>query len=163
MLNRFLFFFVWVNSLQLKKKEEINMDHVKALLIKFIMIAVVLSIILTGIFDGEFEDTLLISLVLTIVAYIIGDLFIFRKASNDHEGHADHNKRNTIATISDAVLAFFVIWLMGNALFTDDGDVLIGSLLSALIIAAGEWFFHKYLDKHVFDEKHSYNTGTHHN
>src|SRR4051812_44118203 len=110
------------------------------------MILLVLGIVLTGIFDGEFEDTLLISVVLTIVAYIIGDLFIFRKAGNDRERHADHNKRNTIATISDAVLAFFVIWLMGKDLFTDDGDVLMAALLSALIIAAGEWFFHKYLD-----------------
>jgi uncharacterized protein YneF (UPF0154 family) len=118
------------------------------------MTAFVLGIILTGIFDGESEATLLISVVLTVVAYIIGDLFISRKTGNDHERHADHNKRNTIATISDAFLAFLVIWLMGKTLFADDGDVLIASLLSALIIAAGEWFFHKYLDKDVFEEKH---------
>lgn len=134
------------------------MDHVKAILIKFVMIAVVLGIVLTGIFNGEFEDTLLISFVLTIVAYIIGDLFIFRQTGDDQNRHSDHYKRNTIATISDAILAFFVIWLMGRELFTDNSDVLLGSLISALIIAAGEWFFHKYLDKHVFDEKHPDNT-----
>jgi cation transport ATPase len=136
------------------------LDHVKAILIKFVMIALVLGIVLTGIFDGEFSDTLLISVVLTILAYIIGDLFIFRKAGDDRDRHADHNKRNTIATISDAVLSFLVIWLMGKELFTDDSDVLMASLLSAVIIAAGEWFFHKYLDKHVFDEKHPDNTQT---
>jgi len=130
------------------------LDHVKALIIKFVMVAVVLGIVLTGIYDGEFGDTLLISAVLTIVAYVIGDLLIFRKAGDDHERNADHAKRNTIATVSDAVLTFFVVWLMGKSLFINDGDVLAASFISAIIIAAGEWFFHKYLDKHVFDEKH---------
>jgi len=136
------------------------MDHLKALVIKFVMMAVVLGIVLTGIYDGEFEDTLLISLVLTVLAYVIGDLMIFRKAGDDHDRNADHVKRNTIATISDFVLSFLVIWLMGKALFTDESDVLAGALISALIIAAGEWFFHKYLDRHVFHEKHHNHTRT---
>ncbi len=134
------------------------MDHVKAILIKFVMIAVVLGIVLTGIFNGGFEDTLLVSVVLTIVAYVIGDLFIFRKAGNGGQRNANHQKRNIIATISDAFLAFLIIWFMGKNLFADNSDVLIASLLSAVIIAAGEWFFHKYLDKNVFNEKHSGNT-----
>lgn len=130
------------------------MDHVKALVIKFVMIAVVLGIVITGIFDGELGDTLLISLILTILAYVLGDLMIFRKAGNDHDRNSDHVKRNTIATISDFVLSFLVIWLVGKSLFTDDSDVLKAAMISALIIAVGEWFFHKYLDRHVFDEKH---------
>ena len=130
------------------------MEHVKALLIKFVMIAVILGIVLTGIYDGEFGDTLLISIILTIVAYILGDLLVFRKTGDDHERNADHVKRNTIATISDAILTFLVVWLMGRELFTNDGDVLQAAFLSAIIIAAGEWFFHKYLDNQVFDEKH---------
>lgn len=55
------------------------MNHVKAPVIKFVMIAVVLLIILTGIFDVEFEKTLLISLALTVAADALGDLMIFRK------------------------------------------------------------------------------------
>ncbi|WP_231373235.1 MULTISPECIES: DUF2512 family protein [Bacillaceae] len=94
------------------------------------------------------------------MAYIIGDLFIFRKAGDDRDRNADHQKRNIIATISDAVLSFLVIWLMGKELFTDDSDVLIASILSAVIIAVGAWFFHKYLDRHVFDEKHLDDTRT---
>ncbi|MEM1505512.1 YndM family protein [Domibacillus sp. 8LH] len=132
------------------------MEHVKAILIKFVMIAVVLGIVLTGIYDGEFGDTLLISLVLTIVAYILGDLLLFRRTGDNHGPSSDYVKRNTIATVSDAVLAFLVVWLMGKALFINDGDVLSAAFLSALIIAAGEWFFHKYLDDHVFREKHSH-------
>ncbi|WP_255821863.1 DUF2512 family protein [Domibacillus sp. PGB-M46] len=39
---------------------------------------VVLSIILIGIYDSECSDTLLMSAVLTIVAYVLGDLFVWQ-------------------------------------------------------------------------------------
>ncbi|MCA1042275.1 YndM family protein [Bacillus infantis] len=126
------------------------MEHVKALIIKFVMIAVVLGIILTGFFDVSLTDSLLISVVLTILAYIAGDLLIFRTTGD----RSDQGKRNLIATISDAVLAFLVIWFMGNNLVANDSDIITASIISALVIAAGEWFFHKYLDSHVFGEKH---------
>ncbi|MBM7694527.1 low temperature requirement protein LtrA [Peribacillus deserti] len=126
------------------------MEHVKALLIKFVMIAVVLGIILSGIFGGELSDTLLISAVLTVLAYVLGDLFIFRGTRNDTE----YSKRNMVATISDMVLTFIVVWLMGNALFTDTEQTLLGALLSAIAVGAGEWFFHKYLANNVFNERH---------
>ncbi|TWT13224.1 YndM family protein [Planomicrobium sp. CPCC 101079] len=137
------------------------MNHVKALIMKFIMIAVVLLIILTGIFDVEFGDTLLISLVLTAVAYVLGDLMIFRKTGDrtantqtaGHSNTADHKKRNTMATIGDIVTSFLVIWLMGQMLFANTEDIIAASLISALVIGGGEWFFHKYLDKNVFPEK----------
>lgn len=46
-------------------------------------------------------DTFLISLILTIVAYILGDLILFKAFGNP------------VATISDLVLTFFAIWLAG--------------------------------------------------
>ncbi len=91
------------------------MHHVKAILIKFVMIAVILGIVLTGIFDVEFGDTLLISIVLTIVAYIIGDSLIFRNASHDRARHADHHKRNIIATINKMDKRLFLcVFLMSR-------------------------------------------------
>ena len=36
----------------------------------------------------------------------------------------------------------------------------MASLISALIIAIGEWFFDEYLGRHVFDEKHADNKRT---
>ena len=134
------------------------MDHVKAIIIKLIMMTVVLGIILTGIFDGEFSDTLWISIVLTILAYVIGDLLIFRKAGDD----SDHTKRNIIATLSDAVLTFIIVYFMGKDIFVgNDNDLWKAALLSAIVIAVGEWFFHKYLDRNVFDEKHGHNRAVH--
>lgn len=124
------------------------MEHVKALAIKFVMIAAVLLIILTLMFDVPFADTLWISLALTIVAYAMGDLMIFRKAGN----RSEQNKRNAIATVADIVVAFLLIWLMGEALVGDDINIVTPAIVSALIIGGGEWFFHKYLDRSVFRE-----------
>lgn len=126
------------------------MNHVKALVIKFLMIAVVLLIILTLFFDVPFMDTIWISLALTIIAYLLGDLMIFRKAGD----RTDQNKRNAIATISDIVVAFLVIWLIGDALVGNDVDIITPAIISAIVIGGGEWFFHKYLDSSVFPEKH---------
>lgn len=136
------------------------MNHLKALIIKFVMIAVVLLVILTGIYDVEFSDTLLISAVLTVVAYLLGDLMIFRKtgdrSNHNRTGHDDdHTKRNAMATVSDIILSFLVIWLMGEVLFAETPDIIQAAIISALVIGAGEWFFHKYLDRNVFPEKHN--------
>lgn len=143
------------------------MNHAKALIIKFLMIAVVLLVILTVIYDVEIEKTLLISLVLTLIAYVLGDLMIFRRtgdgssnkqSGNNHSGHRDphedHKKRNMMATIADIVLSFLVIWLMSDGMINGAEDEIIrAALFSALVIGVGEWFFHQYLDKNVFPEK----------
>ncbi|WP_018662021.1 YndM family protein [Heyndrickxia acidiproducens] len=117
------------------------MDHAKALIIKFVMVAVVLGIILSAIFDMSFGDTMAISVVLTILAYVLGDLMIFRRENEQEED----NQRNMMATISDFVLAFLVVWLMGRSLAPDLDDILWAALASSIVIAGGEWFFHKYL------------------
>ncbi|KKB33518.1 DUF2512 family protein [Bacillus thermotolerans] len=125
------------------------MEHVKAIIIKFVMIAAVLGIILSGIFDGALSDTLWISAALTLLAYVLGDLLIFRSVGDSLE----YTKRNTIATLSDIVLSFLVIYFMGNSLFVGMDNLFSAALLSAIMIGVGEWFFHKYLDNNVFDEK----------
>ncbi|MCM3543612.1 DUF2512 family protein [Priestia megaterium] len=81
------------------------MKHLKALIIKLIMSALVLGIILTGIYNYDFSNSMLISLVLTVVAYALGDLLVYRNAADD----SDYKKRNIIATISDLILIFLVI------------------------------------------------------
>lgn len=134
------------------------MNHVKALAMKFLMIAAVLLIILTLFFDVPFVDTLWISLVLTLVAYVMGDLMIFRKAGD----RSDQNKRNAIATVSDIVVAFLLIWLMGEALVSNDVNIITPAIISAIVIGGGEWFFHKYLDRSVFPEKQNHPHSTVH-
>ncbi|KGR81800.1 DUF2512 family protein [Lysinibacillus odysseyi] len=129
------------------------MQHVKAIAIKFVMILAVLTFIHTIIFDGSFTSTLIISIVLTLAAYLLGDLVIFRKAGNDANRNNDQYKRNIIGTGSDLVVAFLIIWLLGDLLFKDDINIVGAAVISTLIIGFGEWVFHIYLDKNVFPEK----------
>lgn len=123
------------------------MEHIKAILIKFVMITAVLGIILTGIFDISFTETLIISFILTLGAYVIGDMMIFRMSGDETE----HTKRNTIATLSDIGLSFVVIWLLSELMASGKDNLAMAAFISALLIGAGEWFFHVYLDKRVFD------------
>jgi uncharacterized BrkB/YihY/UPF0761 family membrane protein len=136
-----------------------KMKHLKALLIKFVMSAVVLGIVLTGIYNYDFSDIMLISLVLTVVAYALGDLLVYRNAADD----SDYKKRNIVATISDLILSFLVIWIMGASLFGNTITIIQGSVVSAIVIALGEWFFHKYLDKHVSNTDNYGHTDTTYN
>ena len=123
------------------------MKHVKALIIKFVMSAVVLGIVFTGIYNYNFSDTILIGLVLTVVAYALGDLLVYRNAADD----SDYKKRNIVATISDLILSFLIIWIMGASFFGNTITVIQASVISAIVIAVSEWFFHKYLDKSIFN------------
>jgi hypothetical protein len=135
------------------------MKHVKALLIKFIMILAVLWIVFTLMFDAEFSDTLLMSVALTIVAYVIGDLLILSKAGDRNKSDGDFKKRNTIATISDAILTFIVLWALGEALLNPDDNVVMASLISTVVIGIGEWFFHRYVNNHVLEDHNAQTVG----
>lgn len=122
------------------------MNHVKALVIKFVMIAAVLGIILAGIFDFAFS-TLVISLVLTLLAYVVGDLGIFQNTG----ARTEQDKRNIIATLSDVLLAAIVIYFMGLSFAENSESIVAAAVVSAVVIGLGEWFFHKYIDKQVFE------------
>ncbi|WP_102691474.1 DUF2512 family protein [Rummeliibacillus pycnus] len=123
------------------------MNHVVAIIGKFIMVAAILIIINSFIFGGTVTNSLVISLVVTVVTYIAGDMFIFPKSGNRKE----YVRRNTIATFSDGILAFVLIYFVG-ALLNDyfNTDLLGSAIASALVIGIGEWIFHRYLDLNVF-------------
>lgn len=126
------------------------MAHVKALIIKFFMVFVFLLVVLTLFFDVPLLNTVWISISLTLLGYLIGDLMIYRKARDS----SDQMKQKAIATISDILLAFFVILLMGNALVIDNENIVTAAIVSALVIGGMEWFFHKYLDNNIFPKKY---------
>lgn len=111
------------------------MEHLKALIIKFAMITLVLFIVL-GVWGVSFSNILLTSLILTAGAYVLGDLWIFPSLGNG------------VATVADLGLAFVGIWVIGEMLYPAV-DLLLAALISAVIIAGGEWFFHKYMARNV--------------
>ena len=122
-----------------------NMKLLIGFIVKFVMITAVLLIVLAWIFDVPVLDTFLISLALTALSYVMGDLFIFLHAGKP----TDQNTRNSIATFVDFTVAFLLIWLIGRILGSANEELLVPALLSALILAGGEWFFHKYVDRRI--------------
>ena len=128
------------------------MRHLLALAIKFVMVAAVLLIILTLLFDVSFVDTLLISLALTALSYAMGDIMIFLNAGRPE----NQSGRNTIATFVDFVMAFLTIWLIGWLLTGQNFEMVTPALVGALVLSAGEWFFHLYVDRSVVPEYNNY-------
>lgn len=113
------------------------MRHVAALLIKFVMVAVVLEIIFSILTTLTFASILYIAAAVTIIAYIIGDLLIL-PASN-----------NTIASMSDVAIALATMYMF-NYIWSTTQIHFVSALIAAVIISVGEWFFHKYVSNSVF-------------
>lgn len=122
------------------------MRHVEAFIMKYALTFVVLFIVLGLAYGVQVGDIALISLAVSVLGFI-GDLVIYPRTSNK------------IATGGDLVLAFVVVWLLGLALIENpDFSVAMAALYSAVLIAAGEWFFHIYLTKRVFEKKETSHT-----
>jgi hypothetical protein len=107
--------------------------HVTALLIKFVMVAII-SIVLLPIFSQiTATQAFVIALVLTLVAYVVGDLWIL------------HRYGNFVATLGDVVMAALVIGIADQILHSTITITAAGWIVTLALIAFGEWYFHKYL------------------
>ncbi|MFC5714019.1 DUF2512 family protein [Thalassorhabdus alkalitolerans] len=115
------------------------MAHIKALAMKIAMVALVLLVVLSGFYGYPVLSTIVLSLLIVAVSYIVGDLLILRKANN------------TTATISDFAVVLFMTWFAAIPIYGTEVPF-IPALISAIIIAAGEWVFHKYVSKQVHPE-----------
>lgn len=122
------------------------MKYLEALLIKFAMVFSVVFIILGLVYGvGIFEISLL-SLIVTVIGFV-GDLIIYPKTSNK------------VATGGDFVLVFLIVWLGGLWLIENpDFSLIMPALYTAVLIAAGEWFFHIYLTKRLWAHKETSHT-----
>ena len=114
------------------------MNHVVALIIKFVMITAVLWLILGGFFNVGFGNIFLISIIMTGVAYLIGDLWILPQFGN------------VVATIADFGLVFAGVWALA-AIFEPTTNFGWAAFFSAIIIAIGEIFFHMYVRNTVLN------------
>ena len=123
------------------------MEHGKALAIKGVMTFVILLLILGLMFGMSLGNVLLTTVVLVIISYLVGDLFILPKTNN------------TVATLSDIGLAFLVIWLFSMTISSMGiGTLAGGAIISAVVLAVGEYFFHDYLLRNYigFNRKYTY-------
>jgi len=115
------------------------MKHMTALIIKFIIVAVVSEIIL-GIFTNlSIGEILLISLTITVVTYLIGDLLILSVFNN------------TIAAVADAGMFWLIIYLC-NYIWPARSISLLSALSAAVVIGIGESFLHTYIEKNILHQ-----------
>jgi hypothetical protein len=113
------------------------MKHIVAIVLKFIMVLVLLEILLSLMTPLSVTQILVISAAVTILSYVVGDLLILAISNN------------TVAALSDAVLAFFTIWLF-NYLPYYGGISVRDAVISAIILGVAEIIFHKYIAGAIF-------------
>jgi len=114
--------------------------YMKAFLMKFLMITLVLWIVLGIFYDVSITDILITSVVLSVVGYV-GDVFILPLIGN------------VWAALTDFVLAYAIIWLIGSYIY--DQPISLGSaaFISSLLLMTGEFFFHRYMHMNIFEPK----------
>lgn len=127
------------------------MEHVRALIVKFVMVMIILAFVLGLFYRVDFGEYFTISLIVTVVSYMLSDLFILPRFGN------------TAATISDFVLAYILIWAVGSGIINENISLGWASFWSALILAIAEIFFHRYINKSVFNEDQNNGREARHN
>lgn len=110
------------------------MKHLKALVVKAIMIWAIVWIILSLLYDVAFIDSTMVGVLIVMALYVLGDLVILRKFGN------------IAATIADAGVAAVILWLFLSMRDYND-DLLMLVLIPTVLIGVGEFFFHKWLWK----------------
>ncbi|WP_158736360.1 DUF2512 family protein [Alteribacillus sp. YIM 98480] len=108
------------------------MKHVIALIIKTILVLFVLVTILSLANGYGVGNVIGLAMIVVGAAYIIGDLFVLQSTNN------------WVSTIADVGLCTLVIWILGPYVLNAHVPFIL-AFLSALLIGAGEWFFHKYV------------------
>ncbi|MFC7063327.1 YndM family protein [Halobacillus seohaensis] len=122
------------------------MKHVKLMAVKFVLCLALLFVILGLGYGMSFGNVFLITLVLGVLSYVVGDLMILPRTNN------------TIATGSDFVLAFVVIYFMSDAL-TAGGELFTATLITSVGVAIFEYFFHKYVASNISSEPREMKSG----
>ena len=111
------------------------MRHLTALVIKYLMIALVLGVILGLAGGASLSQILVVSAILTVIAYVIGDLMILPATEN------------WIAVAADAAIAWAVL-RYALPLVATGGRL----LFSVIAIGIGEYFFHMYVRESILQK-----------
>lgn len=114
--------------------------YMKAFLMKFLMITLVLWIVLGIFYDVSITDILITSVVLSVVGYV-GDIFILPLIGN------------VWAALADFVLAYAIIWLIGSYIYEQPVSLGSAAFISSLLLMMGEFFLHRYMQMNIFEPK----------
>ncbi|HHW36615.1 MAG TPA: YndM family protein [Bacillales bacterium] len=101
------------------------------LLIKFITSLVAYAVAFDLFFDATWVDIISFSLLTTIVSYSLGDRILLPRIGNIN------------AIIADFLLSYSIVWVFGSVLLNSLLQIAWGSIISAIIISASEYFVHR--------------------
>ncbi|MFC7442568.1 DUF2512 family protein [Laceyella putida] len=120
------------------------MSHPFQLLIKFIYTSLILYLILGYAYHVPTNWVLFTSIVLTLLGYAMDVFFL-------------HRLGNLFSTLSDLLVSFTVVWLIGTYAFDSDIGIQLYklqqvplfqlSLTISVIYSAIEWFFHRWIHR----------------
>lgn len=113
------------------------MNYVKALLIKLFICTAVIWFILGLFYSVSFGHVLMLSIIISVASFVLGDLFILPRIDN------------WAAVIADFVFVVGAVWFYSAYVILVNFSPLSAAGMIALIIAFGELFFHRYVDKHI--------------
>jgi len=122
--------------------------NITALVLKFVTGLVAYAVGLDLFFSASWIDILSFSLTLTIISYFIGDKILLPRIGNAN------------ALVVDFFLSYAVVWLFGSVLFNSYRQIGWGSIISAIVITAGEFFVHRMLHSSVPQEGRTNNGAT---
>ncbi|MDP4084856.1 MAG: YndM family protein [Bacillota bacterium] len=109
------------------------MNNSMALIIKFVTCLVAYALGLDLFFNARWTDIVSFSILMTVVSYFIGDRILLTRIENKN------------ALIADFLLSYTVLWIFGSVLLNNYIQIAWGSIISAVVITAGEYFVHKLL------------------
>ena len=115
------------------------MKHIGAILLKYVMVAVILEVVLGWLTGNSFTDILVISAAVTVVSYLVGDLLILAKSNN------------TIATIFNSAVTLIILMLFNYAKGYADISFTT-ALLATVVVAVGEVFFHRFEARNILPD-----------
>ncbi|MFC3800690.1 DUF2512 family protein [Cohnella sp. GCM10012308] len=106
--------------------------------LKWLVNGAVVTTLLMYYSNASFLGAATTATILTIIAYIVGDQIILRSTNN------------MIATVSDGIMAYLVLWIAASTMnwTISAGEILI----VAIITGVAEFFIHRY----VFQSRLSY-------
>lgn len=116
------------------------MKHLKAIGIKFIIMATILLSFL-GIFETtSVAEIIVMSAILTLAAYVIGDLWILPKM-----GHL-------AAAIGDLIFGYASVWVLLYLFIGNTIPISTASIYIAITIGISEAVFHIYMKERIIED-----------
>jgi hypothetical protein len=119
----------------------IKMNQVMVFIMKFVTCLIAYAVGLDLFFNAAWTEIVWFSGLTTVVSYLAGDMILLSRIGN----------RN--ALIADFLLSYMVVWIFGSVLLHNYLQIAWGSIISAVIITAGEVLVHRMLGPRYEDNR----------